>query len=228
MAFERKWGTVPPQALTANGGQFGLVTVADTAGFRVKQVAALKGTALPNLPVQIKIVLSDQDMIVGHVDNQIANWKPLNISAYTVAASSNISAEWQDKNKITNEDIQKAVYEADPVVALRTLGIDQYGDPYTEANPLPVSIDSTISIGEVEIIGPSGNLLDPNSDGSIKSVGLFNLPYDSIAASYPSSVQENYQSYIGGLGGTPVQLVVVIYTDLTKNVIQNVVRTPPG
>jgi len=203
MAIERAWEAVPEQPFTANGSTWGLVTIANTAGFRVKQVAAITSESLPPLPVQVKIVISETEMIVGSVDNKIANWPPLNISAYTLDIEAAISAQRQPKNNIMVEDALKAAYEADPVVALRSFGVDQYGNPWSQDNPMPV-----------------------NADVTVNSVGLFTLPYDSIAATYPSSTQENYQSYLGGLSGTPVQLVVVTYTDATKNSILNVVRTP--
>lgn len=139
MAFERKWPGVAPVSFTADGGQWGMITLSDTAGFRVKQVCAITSDSLPPLPVQVKIVLSPTTLMVGNIDNQIANWKPIDLRAYTVAQNSKLSAETQDKNKITNEDIQKAVYEADPVVALRTAGVDEYGNFYTPNNPVPVS-----------------------------------------------------------------------------------------
>jgi hypothetical protein len=110
--------------------------------------------------------------------------------------------------------------------------VDDCGDTINAGNPFPVSIDSEITIGDVSIV-EGGNTMAVNPDGSInidisKSIGLFDLPYDSIAATYPSATVENYQSYLGGLSGTPVQLVVVTYTDSTKNFITSVVRTPTG
>src|SRR5579862_10068551 len=100
MAYERKWAAVPPQLFTANGGQFGLITVANTAGFRVKQSAYLTNTAGQKQAVQIKLVLSSTMLIVGNCDNQIANWVQVNISAWTVASGAAIGAEWQPKNTI--------------------------------------------------------------------------------------------------------------------------------
>lgn len=200
MAFERKTVSVPPIAFTANGGQFGEVTVADTAGFRVKASAYLTATGLPSLPVQIKIVLSPTTLIVGYIDNQIANWKKLNISAYTVANGAKIGQEWQDKNKITNEDIQKTVYEADPVVALRTIGVDQYGNFYTPNNPLPVAIEGTISIGTVEVKGTNGNFIEPNPDGSLNVV-IENAPTSSV------TVVNTYNEVVGVPAGSTVTLV---------------------
>jgi hypothetical protein len=229
MAFERKSGVVPPQLFTADGDQWGLVTVADTAGFRVKQSAYIITNNLPALPVQVKVVLSPTQLVVGHIDNQIANWSKINLLPYLVSNAAAIGAQEQDKNKITNEDIQKAAYEADPVVALRTVDVDQYGNFYTLNNPLPVEIEGSITLGEVEIKGsPSGNLLDINSDGSIKTIGLFTLPYDTIQAAYPATTQEVYTSYLGGAGGTLQQIVTVNYTDITKNYITSVLRTPVG
>ena len=203
MAYERKWAAVPPQALTANGGQFGLVTVADTAGFRVKQNAYLKDNTGATQAVQIKLVLSSTQLLVGNCDNQIANWPQINISNWLVANNAVIGAEWQPKNTIGADDIVKAVYEADPVAAVRTLDVDQYGNPYSESNPLPV-----------------------NADVTVNSVQLFTLPYDSIAASYPNATTEIYQTYLGGLSGTPQQTVTVTYVDSTKNELVSVLRTP--
>lgn len=67
--------------------------------------------------------------------------------------------------------------------------------------------------------------LDINSDGSIKTVQIFTLPYDAITATYPSTTQEVYQSRIGGVGGVVQQTVTVNYTTSTKEFILNVART---
>ncbi len=170
MAYERFWAAVQPQAFTVNGGQFGLVTVADTAGFRVKQSASLKNNSNQTLPVQVKVVLNSTTLIVGYCDNKIANWPQLNITAWTVAGGATIQAEWQPKNTIGADDIIRAVYEADPVAAVRVIGVDQYGNPYTDANPLPVAFTGSISIGSVEVKGTNGNFIEPNPDGSLNVI----------------------------------------------------------
>jgi hypothetical protein len=202
MAYERDWAAVPPQSFTVNGGQWGLVTIANTAGFRVKQTAYLKNTANQTLPVQIKVVLSPTTLIVGYSDNQIANWPKINISAWTVASGAVIGAEWQPKSRITPEDIIRASYEGDPVAAIRALNVDQYGNPWSDTNPLPV-----------------------NADVTVNSVQLFTLPYDSISAAYPTAITEVYKTYVGGLSGTLQQTVTVTYVDSTKNELVSVVRT---
>jgi len=171
MALEKAWGLVPPQLFTSDGTQFGEITVANTAGFKVKQTAYLKATGLPDLPVQIKRVLSSTLLVVGTVNNaQIAQWPPLNVTAYTVARNAAIGAQIQPKSNPTVDDIMKAVYETDPTVALRVIFTDQYGNLYSDENPLPATFEGTISIGSVEVKGTNGNFLEPNADGSINVV----------------------------------------------------------
>jgi hypothetical protein len=262
MAFEKAWDTVFPTLLTANGGAFGLVQVADTIGFYVKGLAQLTNNVGLTMVVQVNQVISSTEMIVGKPGSSpsataggLANGSVVDVSAFTTATASTIGFAMQPKNKIKPDDIEQATYASDPQCAVRVIPVDPYGDLIGKDNPLPVSFDGTISIGEVEIKGPNGdilvvnpdgsintdteikgstgNILEPNVDGSInveiaRSIGLFNLEYDSIQATYPNSTTENYQSYLGGLSGTPVQLVVVIYTDATKNFITSVVRTPTG
>jgi hypothetical protein len=66
------------------------------------------------------------------------------VSAYTVADGAYIFAAEQLIPKIAPEDIVNAVYARDPAVAWRVLGVDEFGNPYTSENPLPVSASVTI------------------------------------------------------------------------------------
>jgi hypothetical protein len=199
MALEKAWGLVPPQLFTSDGTQFGEITVANTAGFKVKQTAYLKATGLPDLPVQIKRVLSSTLLVVGTVNNaQIAQWPPLNVTAYTVARNAAIGAQIQPKSNPTVDDIMKAVYETDPTVALRVIFTDQYGNLYSDENPLPATFSGSISIGAVEVKGTNGNYIEPNPDGSI----------NVVVESTPSSNQVvNTYSQLMVAGGATMQLI---------------------
>lgn len=204
MALEKAWGLVSPQPFTADGTTLGQVTIGNTAGFKVKQSAYLLADGLPGLPVQIKRVLSPTTMIVGTINNaQIASWKPLNISAYTVAKNASIGAQEQSKNEPTVDDIFKAVYESDPAVALRVIFTDQYGNLYSEENPLPATFTGTISIGAVEIKGPSGDILEVNPDGSI-NVNIVETPV-------VGQVEQNIYNEITAVA-SGVQTQIVVYT----------------
>lgn len=240
--LEKRFYAVPPQSFTANGTTNGVITVAGNAAhfFKVGMIVFVKATAQPTLTLQVKEIDSETNIQVGPVSGKLntpgANTgitARTDISAYTVVAGANISADEQRRPPIDYAEIMRAVYDEEPTVALRTILVDEVGDRVTPDNPLPVAIDGTIEIGDVSIV-EGGNTMVVNPDGSINvdanvtvsSVQLFSLPYDAIGVTYPSAVQENYQSYIHGLAGTPVQLVIVTYTDSSKNTLQSVVRTP--
>ena len=206
MAYERKLAAVPPQAFTANGTAQGLVTIESTSGFYIKQFVNLQSDTLQPAGFQVKNILSKTQLIVGPPDNSLkAPLKPTDLSGYLVADNATISAPEQDNFPIKPDDHYLATFLPAPVSADRVMPVDPFGNLYGPDNPIPV-----------------------NADVTVESVSLFTLPYDSIEASYPNPTTENYQSYTGGLSGTPVQLVVVTYTDSTKNNISSVVRTPPN
>ena len=249
--LEKRLYAVPPQAFTANGDTAGIgaITIGVDACtlFKVKQQVLVAATGLPTLTLQIKEIDPNGTIWVGPfgaaarpagpnlpskppVSESLAS--RTSVAAYTTLLSANISADIQGRQKIDNAESTRAVYEEEPAVAIRSILVDDCGDKYNSTNPLPVAIEGSITIGDVSIV-EGGNTMTVNPDGSInvdisKTIGLFTLPYDSILATYPSATVEDYQSYLGGLSGTPVQLVVVTYTDSTKNFITSVVRTPAG
>lgn len=240
MATERKWDAVPARAFTADGTAQGIITLADTGGFKTKQVAYLLKTATNPLPVQIKKVLSPTKLIVGAVDNKIASWLPLDISAYTVAAGCFIGAEEQDK--VANPpdgDHYKAVYESDPTVADRVVFVDKYGNFYDNNNPLPIVFDGTVQIGSVEVHGSNGNIIEPNPDGSLNvnvlpSINPTNVVKNifGAAASVASGATTTIVQYT-----VPLNKIAILersaasgenigtYTILINNVIQAIQRT---
>jgi hypothetical protein len=65
----------------------------------------------------------------------------------------------------------------------------------------------------------------PAASTSAGTVQLFDIPFDTITATYPSATEEVYASRVGGISGAVQQTVTVTYTDATKALILNVVRT---
>jgi hypothetical protein len=168
MAVEKNWLAVPATALTADGTQFGVVTIADTNGYKVKGYAYISAAGQPTQQLQIQRVLSSTQLILGNLGTSPQPNNYVNLSAYTVVSGATIGFPEQPKNKIKPDDIEQATYEADPTVAVRVIPVDPWGDLVGSDNPLPVTFDGTISIGQVEIKGsPSGDLLNVNADGSI-------------------------------------------------------------
>lgn len=125
MAFERKWPAVAPQLFTADGTTLGVATVANTRGFKVKAKAVISATGLPDLQIEIKRVLSANQVIVGPIGKPIT--APSDISAYTVALGAFIYAEEQEKNSIPENDRDEATYDQEPTVAQRVVVVDQLG-----------------------------------------------------------------------------------------------------
>jgi len=209
MAFEKSWSTVAPTPLTTDGTSLGVITVADTVGFKVKGQAQLSNSSGLHMVVQINQVLSSTTMIVGRPGSSpsgtaggIASGAVVDVSAFTVALNSVIGFGMQPKNKIKADDIDQAVYEADPTVALRVTNVDPYGNIYGPANPMPVAVEGTISIGSVSIVD-DGNTLKVNADGSI------NVIVESVP-SPNSTVISTYNEVVSlAAGGTAI---IVSYT----------------
>lgn len=88
-------------------------------------------------------------------------------------------------------------------------------------SPVPVSQSGTWAVEVTD----GTNIIHPNTDGSVKTVQVFTLPYDAITVTYPSATQEVYVSRVGGIAGTVQETVTVNYTDATKAALLNVART---
>jgi hypothetical protein len=188
MAVEKKWLAVPATPFTANGTEFGVVTIANTAGYKVKGYAFISANPpLSTIQVQIQRVTSPTTMIVGHIGTTPQPNHFINISAYTVASGAMIGFPEQDKNKIKADDIDQATYEADPAVAKRVIPVDQYGNIYSTQNPIPVT--------------PGGVTPAPNSFGDVQ------ITYDS------NSNPTQYNFYLGGV----LQGYIVVSYDSNSN-----------
>jgi hypothetical protein len=156
MAIEKSWSAVAPQLFTADGTALGIVTVASTAGFKVKQTVVVvnppvfPATVPTQKQVQVKRVISSTQLIVGPL---LSSLQPAykqegasllsrreDISAFTVALGAYIYAEEQPKAVLKPDDIIQAVYDQEPAVAIRTTGVDQFGNYYTSTNPFPVNV----------------------------------------------------------------------------------------
>jgi hypothetical protein len=162
--FEKSWLPVAPQAFTADGGVGGLISIADTAGFKVKAQVVISASGLPNLTLQCKRVISKTQLLVGQIGQNINS--KADVSAYTVLLGAFIYQDAQSRVALPPPDILQAVYEQEPTVAIRTVQVDQYGNIYDENNPLPISFDGTVQVGDVSIV-EGGNTLKVNADGSI-------------------------------------------------------------
>lgn len=167
MATEPNLNAVPSVLLTANGSTDGVLQVVDTAGFYIHMQALLSNNANQTLTVYIKRVVNSTTLWVGATRNGMDH--NVDVSMFTTATLSNISAQEQKKQTVPMEARLLATYENDPVDAWRTIPVDGYGNHYNSTNPLPVAFDGTVQIGDVSIV-EGGNTLKVNNDGSINVI----------------------------------------------------------
>lgn len=147
--FEKRWAAVSPQLFTSNGTANGKLTVLDSSVFKVKQQVNLSATTLPNLNLEVKSIPDDTTILVGPLSANIFTYS--DISAYTVALGANIWAIEQKRSSVPVEEINRAVYEEEPVVAERVILIDKHGNKYDENNPLPVNASVEVIVPPVTV-----------------------------------------------------------------------------
>lgn len=151
MAFEKTWLEIPAQPLLQNGGQYGLVTVTSTAGYKLKQQVRLSNST-QSTKYEVHAVLNETQMLLGDLQTGLSDFADLR--AFTTALASTIDAEAQNRQPIPPDKWQRAVFEESPTVALRTFGVDSLGRPYTVDNPFPVQL----SDGDLNIETLNANL----------------------------------------------------------------------
>lgn len=142
MAVEKKWLAIPPRLITQDGNELGVVHTASTRDLRVKMAVVLQAPNIPPTRLQVKRVVSATQFIVGPFPDTNTQGKAglktvADISVYTVLAGSFWFTQEQDKVIPKSDDIDQAVYEQEPVVALRTFPVDEQGNSYNEDNPFP-------------------------------------------------------------------------------------------
>lgn len=181
MAIERFWESQGPFAFTADGTDGGLITISSGHCLKTKQKVVVSATGEPNLPLQVKRVISPTQLYVGPIrTNQVTGNTANNlktradISAYTVAKAASIRAEEQGKLIPTMiPHILQAVYEQEPTVALRNMWVDKYGRAWGTDNPVP--IEGTIS-ATVDVEHPDTqqilNVPAPNTANTEFSISL--------------------------------------------------------
>jgi hypothetical protein len=129
--MEKRFKAVPPQSLTLDGNIYGLISVANTRLFKVKQVVHIQNPGQPIVKAEVKRIESKTKMFVGPITGSIDN--RIDTSAFTVALGAFIFAEEQQRPKIAEQEVERNTYEEEPVVARRVILVDTYGDDAASA-----------------------------------------------------------------------------------------------
>jgi hypothetical protein len=192
MAIEKTWLEVPAIFLLVDGTTEGELAIPSTLPFKVKQRIFIRSNTLAPLELEIKRITSNTLLQVGSIGKGIKN--RVDLSQFTLADTASIFSVEQSRPAIPPDDYNRAVYEEEPTVALRTILVDPLGNKFSKTNPVPVQLsDGSISIGtvnaELEVqlshkndtpnlgdiadsvrIGDGINELNVNSDGSLNVV----------------------------------------------------------
>lgn len=137
--IEKLWSAVAPVQLTAAGNSRGLVTVTSTSGFRVKMNVTIANGANSQL-LEIKRIVNSTQMFLGEKgDIKLRS----DLSSFPVG-----SAVWaleQPRPSIPLQEIERAIYEEEPIVARRSVLVDEFGslmrtDPTPNGSALSVSV----------------------------------------------------------------------------------------
>lgn len=126
MAHEKSWDAIASTLLTSNGTVNGQITLASTAGLKVKQNIFLTSATQPTLELEVKRVWSGTLLEVGPINAPLSARS--NVSAYTTVDGAAITANFQPRSNIPLQSINRAVYEEDPTVAIRVVQVDQFGN----------------------------------------------------------------------------------------------------
>lgn len=195
MAYEKKLKAVPARAFIANGTNLGKLTVVDTHGFKVKQVVVLQSTTQGSLPLEVKRVESLTVMYVGPIGTKITDRS--DVSSFTTADTSTVRADEQNRPNVPEQEVERITYEEEPTMARRVTLVDPMGDQYDIGNPIPVSVDTTVNIGDVRITAQDN---DPNL-GNIHSSVRISDGIDELAINPDGSINVVIPP---GAGGIPV------------------------
>lgn len=147
VAYAKQWPAVAAQALTANGGADGLITVAKTDGFFVGQIVTLANNDPATEFFQVIEVTGPTTLYVASLSNLGDKRYKANASsaaAYTVAKASTIAAVQQNKRISPPTTLMQDVFAAEPITALRNMLVDSYGQPLNNKGDLQTLRASTI------------------------------------------------------------------------------------
>lgn len=216
--FERKWPSVLLAPISVANS---IVTVSSTEGLHPKQRITLRLGALQE-NYEIKRVLSDTQLQVGPPGptmNQYSN--PVSFNGGLLEMSE------QERNPMGWEIVGRAVYAEEPIVALRNILVNKWGEYYDVQNPLPVRLsDGSVNIGTVNAeleVQLSHKDNDPDAGDVHDSVRIGDGD-DEMAVNDDGSINVNI---VTGNGGTIVNTFNAISSVGANTITSLVTYTVP-
>lgn len=218
---EKGFYPVPPQLLLANGNAFGLIRISKSSLFKVKQRVLVRAAAGEATEFEIKDIQGGTDIFVGPISGSIESRS--DTSVYTTLSGAYIYAERQRRPIIAEQEIVRAAFEEEPMLAHRVALIDEDGFRIGGDNPLP--IEGTITLGGlsspvvVNIAAPTVQEYSYILPAGVKRFTIKSRNYSAIRVAWlPTETSTNYISYAPGctieedglklLNATPIYIYI--------------------
>jgi hypothetical protein len=139
---ERRWAKIPETPITADGTEDGIITIEDTAYYKVKMFVVIKSDAYQPVRLQIQRVISSTELVLGLSTEQYKEERKKNpktsrivdVSRFTVADNTTVLVPEQERPNIPPADYERAVYEEEPIMAKRTIPVDRFGNTYGKSH----------------------------------------------------------------------------------------------
>lgn len=144
MAIEKFWAEVLAQPIIQDSTASGQVFVSLSTLFKVGQNVVLKAAGNPDKLLKVKAISNLNTIELGARGHNIRHREDL--SAYTLASGATIHADKQSRPPISTDDIIRSIFEEEPTVALRTILVDEIGDPHSASNP--ISVVGNLELGD--------------------------------------------------------------------------------
>lgn len=126
MAFEKFYPIVGPVLFTQVGTVGGIAAVESTKGFKVKMPIILELGGVKNVDYEVKRVLDETHLVLGPRGERIDC--VVNLTGFPLgAAIYAVPSRGLKRPDIPLNEISRWVYEEEPTVALRTVGVDEFG-----------------------------------------------------------------------------------------------------
>lgn len=133
MAIEKSWAKIGPFDLLQNGDNDGTVVLNSTRNLYVKQQIILQNATTAKF-LEIKAILSNQTLKVGPKGGSLENYEDISMF---LAVDSTLRAEKQARPSIPEKEYERSVFAEEPIVAKRTISVDELGNYYNVDNPVP-------------------------------------------------------------------------------------------
>ncbi len=225
--LEKYWKEIPSQLFTNIGTSDGIVTVASTTSFKIRQFVVILNPSLPSAAGEIKAILSETQLAIGPQGTG-PNMR-IDLSGY--GTNSSISAPEQPRPPIATQDIERFTYEEEPVVARRTVPVDDTGNllKFVRSAPgqpksMAVSVDHLTfssfnearvtdsfqgnSQGQALVVGDTPVEAKGGTTSLAVRKGVFIMPIDK-------NIYMGFSSTVNSANGMPIFINQMVYVPAT-------------